>query len=93
MHAQLGQIRNKIQKEQTPPAHNITKEVGRPPKPPLQQTLGPVPTLTPFEGPVHPCLKEAARTLVTCFAPSCGSMSPSNSASPEFLIWPLLNFY
>ena len=54
MHAQLVQIRNKIQKEQKPPAHSITKGVGRPPKPPLQQTLGPVPTFTPFEGPAYP---------------------------------------
>ena len=92
MHAQLVQIRNKIQKEQKPPAHSITKGVGRPPKPPLQQTLGPVPTFTPFEGPVHPCLKEPARTLVTCFC-SFLQLCRSPSKALTLLVWPLINFY
>ena len=49
------------------------------------------PTLTPFKEPAV-LLWEWARETVFVFAPSCCSMS-LNKALPDFLIWPLINFY
>ena len=37
-----------------PPAHNTSKGVGKPPKPPLCPIPGPAPTLTPYKEPAHP---------------------------------------
>ena len=67
---------------------------GRPPKPPLRPDPGSVPTLTPFKAPAcpPPTSEREQGHLLFVFAPMCYSTSP-NKALPEFLIWPLINFY
>ena len=49
-------------------------------------------TLTPFKGPAHPLPGSEQGHLLLILAPSRGSTRP-NKALPEFLIWPLINFY
>ena len=93
MHAQLGPIRNKIQKEQKPPAQSITMGVGRPPSRPSSRPLDRSLPSPHWRDQFTPASRSQQGHLLLAFAPSCGSMSPNNSASPEFLVWPLLNFY
>ena len=55
-------------------------------------TPGHTPTLPPCKEPAHsPSASEQTREGVV-LAPSCGSRGP-NKALPEFLLWPLVNFY
>ena len=51
-----------------PPAHNITSEVGKTPKPsPLVQPLDTLPTLTPYKKQAYPCSGiQATREPVIC---------------------------
>ena len=48
-------------------------------------------TLTPYKEPSAPLPQATRKQLSLVFAPSCCSRIP-NKASPEFLVWPLLNF-
>ena len=52
----------------------------------------PAPALTPFKGPALPHWGSEQGYLLLVFTPSCCSTSP-NKALPEFLVWPLINFY
>ena len=94
---QLGQIMNKIQRDQTPNCHFLgarsrsrctTNRVGRPSKPHLWPKPWTHPYLPPFKGPVPPG-SEQGRPLVLVSPSSC-STSP-RKALPEFLVWPLNN--
>ena len=76
-----------------PPALNTTKAVGHPPKPALQPNPGHTPTLTPYKEPAwSPWEVSKHGNLLLVFAPLCCSRDP-NKAFPEFLVWPLINFY
>ena len=63
-----------------PPAHN-TEGVGKTPKPPLRPD--------PW---THPYPQPPLQGKLFVLAPPCCSRDP-NKALPEFLIWPLINFY
>lgn len=90
---QLGQIMNKIRKDQNPtamiPGYSTTKELGDH----LSHPSGPsTPTLTLFKGPAEWVgrggFESEPRKTVTCFH----SLSP-NKALLKFLFWTLFNFY
>ena len=53
---------------------------------------GHTPTLIPYKEPTHPHLGTKQGNLLLVFAPFCYSRDP-NKALPEFLDWPLINFY
>ena len=45
-----------------------------------------------LKGPAHTfLLRQGAKVLLLVFAPSC--CRQDNKALPEFLLWPLINFY
>ena len=71
-------------------AHSTTKGVDRPPKPPLRPNPGP--TCIPYKQPARPGSWSKQGKLLLVFTPSCCSKNP-NKALPEFLAWPLINFY
>ena len=75
-----------------PLALNSTKGMGKPPQPHLQPESWTHPTLIPYKEPTHPRLGTKQGNLLLVFAPSCYSRGP-NKALPEFLDWPLINFY
>ena len=63
----------------TSPEHSTTKGAGGP-------TSGHAPTLTPYKQPAHPTSgRERGKLLHVSGGP--------NKALPEFLVWPLINFY
>ena len=74
------------------PAHTTTKGVGKPPKPPLWPDLWTRPYPHPIEGSSSSSLGSKEGNLLLVFTPSCCHRSP-NKALPEFLVWPLTNFY
>ena len=107
MHAKLGQImNNKIQKD---PNSTSTSEVSRAKAGYCPWSLHTAPPrrwadhLNPSSGQSHPpsphsahlrnklnfCLGEWTKESVTCFL----SLLRPNKALPQFLIWPLINFY
>ena len=73
----------------TQPYRGWADYLSHPPAPPLDLR----PTLTPFKGPApHPPTPSKKGNLLLVFSPSCCSTS-HNKALPEFLIWPVTNFY
>ena len=74
------------------PAHTTTKGVGKPPKPPLWPDLWTRPYPHPIEGSSSSSLGSKEGNLLLVFTPSCCHRSP-NKALPEFLVWPLINFF
>ena len=82
--------RNKSRALIMPPAHSIL-DVGKPPKPRLQPHPEHTPILEPFKEQAQP--PPGAASKGTClFSHACFSKSPIK-ALPEFLVWPLMNFY
>ena len=67
------------------PAHSTTKGVGGP-------TSGHAPTLIPYKQPAHPTSGREQGKLLHVLSALCCSGGP-NKALPEFLVWPLINFY
>ena len=59
---------------------------------PSSLTPGRTPTLTPYREPVCPSLESEQGNLLLVLAPHWCSRGP-NKALPEFLVWPLINFY
>ena len=59
---------------------------------PSRLTPGPMPTITPYKEPAHPSLgSEQGLLLLVLTTPYC--ITGPNRALPEFLVWPLINFY
>ena len=90
-------IRSKSRVLRMPPAHNVTEGVGKPPKLALQpDPPGHTPTLTVHKEQArrfHPAqLVSQQGILLFVLPPLCCSRGP-NKALPEFLVWPLINFY
>ena len=56
-------------------------------------TPGHFPTLTPYKKPARSFLAEQAKETVTCFHPLLQLAQRPSEALPEFLVWPLVNFY
>ena len=76
-----------------PPAHNTTRGVGGPPKPPSGPTPGHTPTLTPYQEQACPTLgSEQTKELLFVLSSPCCSRGRSK-ALPEFLVRHLINFY
>ena len=79
-----------------PPAHSITKGVGRPPKPLLCPTHHDVTTLKPFKklfpATRFPASGSKQENLLLVLTLLICSPSPSK-ALPEFLVWHFINFY
>ena len=79
-----------------PPAHRATKGWAdhlshcAPPG----RTPGHTPTLAPCTEPVSPCQPQGREpgNLLLVLAPLCSSRIPDKTL-PEFLVWPLINFY
>ena len=106
---QLGQILDKRYKETKKPFEEPGAKPGYCPCPlhttppkgwakhlshPSGQTPGHSPTLTPYKGQAHHPHQGANKQgkLLFVLAPPCCSGGP-NKALPEFLVWPLINFY
>ena len=75
-----------------PPAHNTSRGWANHPSHASGPTPGHTPTLTPYKEPAHPLLGNEQGNLLLVFVPPCGSRGP-NKALPEFLVWPLINFF
>ena len=77
------------------PLHSApTKQWASHPNHPSGWTPGPAPTLTPHKEPAHHLNSGSGQGQLTALvlAAPCCSRGP-NKAFPEFLFWPLINFY
>jgi len=85
--------KNSIRSRSACPLHSTTPK-GWANHPSHTSSLSPGHTLTliPYKEPTHPHLGTKQGNLSLVFAPSCYSRGP-NKALPEFLDWPLINFY
>ena len=76
-----------------PPTLNTTKGWAHH----LSHHSGPTPghtlTLTPYREWARPSLGSEQGNLLLVFASSCSRHRSPNKALPEFLVWPLVNFY
>ena len=84
--------RSKSRVLRMPPALSTTNGWAEHLSHPSGPTPGHTPTLTPHKEPACPPSGSEQGNLLLVFAPSCGGRGP-NKALPEFLIWPLVNFY
>ena len=101
---QMGQILDKIQKDQKPNGHpwrawsKSRYQHTTPPQGWAKHlshssclTPGHTPTLTPYKEPAPQTPQQARREPVCSCSPCC-SRNP-NKASSEFLVWPPVHFY